>query len=102
VLARRLATEEPRRVRLLDDLGQTPIKLAATVVGLAVRTLDEIAWGNAGALIPVPEDGKMAYRRAGTHRRVRLADVLAYKRRADEDRRATLVELAAYDQELGI
>ena len=46
--------------------------------------------------------GKMEFRRVGTYRRVRFEGLMAYKRRADADRRAALAELAAYDQELGI
>ncbi|MBM3757677.1 MAG: DNA-binding protein [Acidobacteria bacterium] len=54
------------------------------------------------SLIQVLDGGKTEYRRVGTHRRVRLEGLMAYKRRLDAERRAVLAELAAYDQELGL
>lgn len=92
---------------------------------MLVHILEEMARGNAVTLIPVHvelttqeaadllnisrpsliqllEGGKIEYRRVGTHRRIRFEALMAYKRRADADRRSVLAELAAYDQELGL
>ncbi len=101
------------------------MKLPAAAVVLLVRILEEMARGNAVTLIPVHaelttqeaadmlnlsrpsliqllEEGKIEYRKVGTHRRVRFEALMKYKRRADADRLAALEELAAYDQELGL
>jgi hypothetical protein len=42
------------------------------------------------------------HRKVGTHRRIPFAKALEYKRKLEADRRATLAELVAYDQEIGL
>jgi excisionase family DNA binding protein len=54
------------------------------------------------SLIQLLDEGKMEFRKIGTHRRVRFESVIAYKRRLHAERLAALHELAAYDQEIGI
>ncbi len=53
-------------------------------------------------LIRLLKEGKIECCKVGTHRRVPIKSVLAYKQRMDDERRAALAELVAYDQELGI
>lgn len=124
VLARQ-QTPEPLRLSLLDGPELETVSLPAPAVRMLVRILEEMARGNAVTLIPVQtelttqeaadmlnisrpsliqllDQGKIEYRRVGTHRRIRFEALIAYKRRTDAARRAALDELAAYDQELGI
>src|SRR6266550_9504269 len=124
VLALRLS-DDPMRLRIMDGPSPKTVTLPAAAVRLLVRILEEMARGNAVTVIPVHaelttqeaadmlnisrpsliqllDEGKIEFRRVGTHRRVRFEGLMAYKRRADADRRAALAELAAYDQELGI
>lgn len=125
VLAARARKKAPLKLRLLDDPAAGTVKLPASAVRMLVHILEEMARGNAVTLIPVHvelttqeaadllnisrpsliqllEGGKIEYRRVGTHRRIRFEALMAYKRRADADRRSVLAELAAYDQELGL
>ena len=126
VLARRLQDDESLRLRVLDDPSpEGTVELPASALRLLVRILEEMARGNAVTLIPVHaelttqeaadmlnmsrpsliqllDEGKIGFRRVGTHRRVRFEDLMAYKRQADAERRKVLQQLAAYDQELGI
>jgi excisionase family DNA binding protein len=125
VLASRLRDGDLIRLRIVDGPSREIVKLPASAVRLLVRILDEMAHGNAVTLTPVHaelttqeaadmlsvsrpsliqllSEGKIDYRRVGTHRRVRLNALMKYKRQADAARRAALAELAAYDQELGI
>lgn len=125
VLASRVQAAGPLRLLLLDDPAEGTVKIPASAVRMLIRILEEMARGNAITLIPVHaelttqqaadmlnisrpsliqrlDEGKIEFRRVGTHRRVRFEGLMAYKRRTDADRRAALAELAAYDQELGI
>lgn len=53
-------------------------------------------------LVQLLDRERIPYRRVGTHRRIRLEDILAYKRRRDEERRIGLRELTALSQQLGM
>lgn len=47
------------------------------------------------------DDGRIPYRRTGTRRRVRMDDLLAYKRQRDRDRMASLDDLSRLSQDFG-
>lgn len=125
VLALHVQTAEPLRLRMIDDPAKETVKIPASAVRMLIHILEEMARGNAVTLIPVHaelttqeaadmlnisrpsliqllDEGKIEFRRVGTHRRVRFEALMAYKRRVDGERRAVLAELAAYDQELGL
>lgn len=125
VLASRLKPAKPLRLRMLDDPAKGTVEIPASAVRMLIHILEEMARGNAVTLIPVHaelttqesadllqisrpslirllDEGTIEFRRVGTHRRVRLEALMAYKRRADADRRAALAQLAAYDQQLGL
>ncbi len=125
LLAPRMRSKAPLSFRVGDASKEETLQLPAPAVKMLVRILEEMARGNAVTLIPVHaelttqeaaemlnisrpsliqllDEGKIEYRRVGTHRRVRFDALMAYKRQADAERRAALSELAAYDQEIGI
>lgn len=101
------------------------VELPAAAVRLLHDILEEMGHGNAVALTPIPaelttrqaadllnvsrthlvqllDQGRIAHRMVGTHRRVLAKDILAYRREMERQRRSTLDELTAYDQELGL
>lgn len=125
LLAPQVRSSAPLTFRVLDAAKGETLRIPAQAAKMLVRILEEMARGNAVSLIPVHaelttqeaadmlyisrptliqllDEGKIEYRKVGTHRRVRFESLMAYKRRADAERRATLAELAAYDQEIGI
>jgi excisionase family DNA binding protein len=53
-------------------------------------------------LIKLLESGKMPFKKTGTHRRIRLSDVLEYKARMDADADAAYTALVQQAQELGM
>jgi excisionase family DNA binding protein len=125
MLAQRARSASPLSFRVLDASKEETLRIPAPAVRMLVRILEEMARGNAVTLIPVHaelttqeaadmlhisrpsliqllDEGKIEYRKVGTHRKVRFEALMAYKRAADAERRAALAELAAYDQEIGI
>jgi excisionase family DNA binding protein len=54
------------------------------------------------ALVSLLESGAIPFYRVGTHRRVKLADVLAYRNTRSQQRRTVLAEMAREAQELGL
>ncbi|MFC9688307.1 helix-turn-helix domain-containing protein [Kribbella sp. NPDC056951] len=53
-------------------------------------------------LIGLLDEGKIQYRKVGTHRRVRVDSLLKYKRQGDQDRRAAADELTELTMEMGL
>jgi excisionase family DNA binding protein len=53
-------------------------------------------------LVQLLEDGKIPHSKTGTHRRVHLDDLVAYKQRRDVETDAILDELAQMHQDLGL
>jgi excisionase family DNA binding protein len=104
--------------------SELEIELPAIAVDALVRILTEMAAGNAVTLIPVHaelttqeaasllnvsrpylvrllEEGKLKFRKIGTHRRVLCSDLMEFKQRIDADRDQALADLAADAQENG-
>jgi excisionase family DNA binding protein len=94
-------------VRLLKDiLDKMALGHGVTVVSLP----DELSVQQAADLLNVTrpyligllEEGKIPSRLEGNHRRIRLDDLLAYRRQDDAKRLEALGELVAQAQELGM
>lgn len=101
------------------------IEVPAQAVALLVTILDEMARGNAVTVMPTQmevttqqaanllnvsrphvvkllEEKKIPSRRVGNRRRIRLSDLIAFKRRDEGARQKIVDELANEAQELGI
>ncbi len=106
-----------------ESAPDEPVVLPVAAVRLLGALLAELAKGNAVTLMPLNaelttqeaaellnvsrpflvgllESGQLPYHKVGTHRRVRFADLMIYKRRRDEESESALRELAALSQEL--
>jgi excisionase family DNA binding protein len=108
-----------------ESAPDEPVVLPAAAVRLLGALLAELAKGNAVTLMPhhaelttqeaaellnvsrpflvtLLESGQLPFHKVGTHRRVRFADLIIYKRRRDAESEAALQELAALSQELNL
>jgi len=128
LLARRIQPGQSLSLRVLDGAPQEQeviIRLPAKVVQLLQNILVQMAEGKAVTIIPTHaelttqqaadilnvsrpffvrliERGDIAFRKVGTHRRVLLSDVMAYKERTDTAREQSLDALTALSQELNL
>ena len=119
-----LAEIPPGEVRLVGPSGGR-IKMPASVHRLVASMVHELARGNAVTITPVRaelttqqaadllnmsrpflvqllESGAIPFYRVGTHRRVRLEDVMAYRNARSQERRTALADMAREAQEVGI
>ena len=112
------------RVRVqTDDESEETLAIPLSALRLLADILTEMAQGNAVTLIPVHaelttqqaaellnvsrpflirliEEGRVPFRKVGTHRRIRFDDLMEYKRKIDRDRLKALEELSAQAQQL--
>lgn len=125
LLARYLRRQSKLRLEVKADSTSEELVLPASVVQLLVHALTEMGRGNAVTLTPIHaeltsqqaadllnvsrphlvkllDEGGIPSRKVGTHRRVLLEDLLAYKREFLARRQASLEELQALSQDLGM
>ncbi len=123
---RRARTARTVSLKTMDPDDDQTVTLPAEAFQLLVEIVGQMALGNAVTVVPMHaevttqqaanflnvsrpflisllEAGKLPFRKVGAHRRVRMADLLAYKQRDEEARRKVLDELAAdaQDNDLG-
>lgn len=102
-----------------------PISLPANIFRVIVNMLVEMGNGNAVAVVPVTaelttqqsadllnisrphlikllEQKQLPFRMVGTHRKLRAKDVLAYRDKTVQERRAALSEMVALDEALNL
>jgi len=127
-LSRALVGIHPRRRRppackLVGPAGES-IAIPESVFFLLERVAEVLARGDAITVVPVGkelttqqaadllnvsrqylvrllDEGALPHAKTGKHRRLRIEDVLAYREKRDQDRRAKLDELTHLSEDLG-
>jgi excisionase family DNA binding protein len=117
------ASQRETCVVRFESAPDEPVVLPAAAVRLLGAVLTELAKGNAVTLMPhhaelttkeaadllnvsrpfligLLEDGQLPHHKVGTHRRVRFADLMTYKRHREAESEVALRELAALSQEM--
>jgi len=111
-------------LRLIDD--DKDITVPVKAIHMLADILNQMAQGNAVSIVPIHAElttqqaadmlnvsrpyliknildtGKMAYHKSGTRRKILYKDLLAYKNKDLEERKALMAELAKQAQELGM
>ncbi len=110
-------------LKVESETGDILVPIPESMFRLIQDILSNMAKGNAVTLVPrhaelttqeaadllnvsrpfviqLVESKQLPHHMVGTHRRVRFADLMAYKRRIDADRLEALAELSQLDQEL--
>jgi excisionase family DNA binding protein len=119
-----LAPKKPGRARLRGPRGEEMI-IPQSLYAVLVQAVKELMNGRAISIVPVTaelttqqaadmlnvsrpflvklvEAGAIRFHKTGTHRRVYLKDLLAYKRKRDEKAQRALGRLVTEAQDLGI
>ena len=120
-----LSGGESCRLRIIVDGVERDVDIPITAMRALGEALRQIAMGKAPVVLPLDaevstqqaadilsvsrpylirllDSNEIPFRRVGAHRRIRLLDVLTYKRRNDEERMKVLDELQAQAQELNM
>ena len=119
------AHNERLHLKIASNNESEDLILPGYAINLLLAMLTEMSKGNAITVMPIHaelstqetaellnvsrphlvdllEQGKIPFRKVGTHRRVLANDVFDYKQRIDEARFKALDDLAAQAQELGM
>lgn len=116
---------DKKRYLLVDEANHIKIELPHALFRVLVNVANQLADGNSVAilhyeeelttqqaadilrvsrpyLIKLLEDGRIQYHKTGSHRRIRMRDLLEYKNSRDTLRKANVSEMVRVSEALGL
>lgn len=117
--------DKPLELKITEEVNPEPIILPAGAVAMLKDILEAMAAGHSITMIPhhaelttvqaadilnvsrpylikLLKADKIPYRKVGTHRRILMEDLMAYKEKTDRESRVAMNELVALSEELGL
>jgi len=96
-----------RALALLTDILKAmsegkPISIVPIATEVTTQKAAEILGCSRPYLVKLLEDGKMKFVKIGKHRRIKFEDVLAYKQQMKEDQKRDIIDIMAFDEEIGM
>ena len=79
-----------------------PISVIPTEAELTTQQAADMLNVSRPHLVKLLSEGQIPFGKVGTHRRVRVADLLAYKARSLAERRAAISEMVALSQDMSL
>ena len=113
------------KARLVGKGGEPALELPDAVYSLLLRILEGMQAGKAISIVPITQDlttqqaasllgvsrpflvklleaGKIPFHMTGTHRRVYLKDLMAYKDQRDRERLDAINRMAQFEEDAGV
>ena len=96
-----------RAVALIVDVlvamaDRKPVSVVPHEAELTTKQASDFLNVSRPYLVGLLDKGEIKHRVVGTHRRVLVADLMAYKQKSDEARRAAIARMVAESQKLGL
>ncbi|MDQ2166444.1 MULTISPECIES: helix-turn-helix domain-containing protein [Vibrio] len=117
---------EAQTINVIDKSGKThEVTIPASALNLMIEVLTQLGQGNSVSITPIHaelttqegadllnvsrptfikllDSGVIPFTRSGNRRKIAFADVMTHKKQLEEESLATLADLSALDQEMGM
>lgn len=95
-----------RALKLLSDILKAmsqgkPISIVPVAAEVTTQKAAEILGCSRPHLVKLLEEGKIEFIKVGRHRRIKVEDVLRYKKQMKEEQKKHIIDIMNFDEEIG-